>query len=334
MTDSVSETIGRILKEHGVDGAIAPLERDPFRQREPLVRSWVASGAHGSMDWLANTLESRIAPWSQWPWAKSFLVILLPYGLPKPVARGVRPEVAGYARGRDYHYRMDGLLKRIQASCENQFPGLSSFRFCDDQHLPEVELGVQAGLGWRGRNTLLLTRNGSAFHLGGLLLSLDARSAPPHPDHCGSCRACLDACPVGAISESGGLDARLCLSHWNIEDRETSEGPTARAALGEVFGCDICQQVCPWNRRCLVENTLPSGWPVSWEDWVALCRPGGGFQSLFTKTPLRRAGRHKSLKGLLRSLRNIEPEKARELSLKVLETETYRPLREWIESNL
>ncbi len=335
MTDSVQSVVARILSGQGVEGAIAPLVREPFEAREASVRAWIASGAHGTMEWLANTVEPRVAPWAHWPWAKSFLVVKLPYGLPLPAVRGSQPEIAGYARGRDYHYRMEGLLKRVQADLETTFPGVTSFRFCDDQHLPEVELAIQAGLGWRGRNTLLLTRLGSAFHLGGLLLSLEVPSSPSlHRDHCGTCTACVDACPTTALTPEGRIDAGLCLSHWNIEDRATAEGVPASAAYGEVYGCDLCQQVCPWNRRAMVENILPSAWPDSWEKWVDLCRPGGGFQSLFTKTPLRRAGRHKTLKVLLRNLWNVDPDLAQNLSRKVLETETHAPLREWIETTL
>jgi 6-phosphogluconate dehydrogenase len=198
-----------------------------------------------------------------------------------------------------------------------------------------VELAVQAGLGWRGKNTLLLDRAGSAFHLGGLLLSLDGVEAPAaHPDHCGSCTACLDACPTGAFLQPGVLDAGRCLSHWNIEDRETPEGPVAQAARGEIFGCDICQQACPWNRRALTENVPPEGWPRTWEDWVDITRPGGGFQSLFTKTPLRRSGRHKTRKVILRTLWNLDPELARGLAARAVGTETNEGLASWIRERL
>ncbi len=327
--------VARVLESHGLEWGLAPLEKVGFEDRESKVRDWIDQGFHGSMAWLANSLEPRIRPWIEWPWAKSFLVVKLPYNLPQPIERGSRPVVAGYARGRDYHYRMDGKLKMIQADLEREFEGLQAFRFCDDQHLPEVELAVFAGLGWRGKNTLLLDRGGSAFHLGGLILSLEGVEAPPaHPDHCGACTACLNACPTQAILEPGKIDAGKCLSHWNIEDRETSENAASQAARGEVFGCDICQQVCPWNRKSLTENVLPDRWPSTWEEWVELCKPGGGFQSLFTKTPLRRAGRHKVLKVLLRSLWNLDPVRARTLAAHALETETYPALVAWIEKQM
>ncbi len=335
MTGSVRERVSRVLEPHALEWGLAPLASLPIADREEKIRAWVADGLHGTMDWLARSIESRIRPDDQWPWARSVLVVKLPYDLPAAVAPGSRPEVAGYARGRDYHYRLDGLLKAIRSGLEAEFPGLTTFQFCDDQHLPEVELAVLAGLGWRGRNTLLVTRKGSAFHLGGLLLSLDGVDVPPlHPDHCGSCTACMDACPTGAFLQPGRIDASRCLSHWNIEDRHTTENVAARAARTEVFGCDICQRACPWNRRILTENDLPGRWPASWEEWVDLCRPGGGFQSLFTKTPLRRAGRHKMLRNLLRALWNTDATRAAALARRALETETYPELVEWIRARL
>lgn len=335
MTESVRSRVSRILEPHGMEWGLAPLASLPIADRERKIRAWVAEGLHGTMDWLARSIESRIRPGDQWPWARSFLVVKLPYDLPAAVAPGSRPEVAGYARGRDYHYRLDGRLKAIASDLQAEFPGLRTFQFCDDQHLPEVELAILAGLGWRGKNTLLLTRGGSAFHLAGLLLSLEGVDTPaPHRDHCGSCIACMAACPTGAFLEPGRIDASRCLSHWSIEDRHTTENVAARAARSEVFGCDICQQACPWNRKALTENDLPERWPFSWEEWVDLCRPGGGFQSLFTKTPLRRAGRHKILRNLLRALWNTDTALAATLARRALETETYPALVEWIRSRL
>jgi len=335
MTGSVRDRLANVLTPFGLEWGASPLERERFESRVPRLEDWFARGLHARMEWLSRSRQSRGRPWLDWPWARSFLVLKLPYDLPKSVARGSRPEIAGYARGRDYHYRMDGILKRVEAAIAEEFPEIQTFRFCDDQHLPEVELAVQAGLGWRGRNTLLLDRNGSAFHLGGVLLSLEGLETPDaHPDHCGSCTACLDACPTGAFLEPGLIDAGRCLSHWNIEDRETSEGPAAEAARGEVFGCDLCQQACPWNRKSLTENVHPGNWPSTWEDWIQVTRPGGGFQSLFTKTPLRRAGRHKTRKVLLRTLWNTDPPLARKLSALALETETHEVFANWIRERL
>lgn len=335
MTDSVRQRVARAMAGFEHAWAVAPLDRAALEARAPDVEAWFGRGYHGSMSWLRDSAEARIRPWTEWPWARSYLVVRLPYDLPRPGVRGDLPQVAGYARSRDYHHRASGVLSRIRTALEAEFPGLRAHPFCDDQHLPEVELAVQAGLGWRGRNSLLLTREGSAFHLMGLLLSLDDVDAPPrHPDRCGSCDACSKACPSQAIVGPGAVDARRCLSHWNIEDRETPEGPAAEAAKGEIFGCDICQTSCPWNRKAMTENVTPEGWPAGWRDWLRLASPGGGFQSVFGKTPLRRAGRHKVRKALLRTLWNLDPVEARIQSGLALLEESHPPFARWIRERL
>ena len=339
MTESVASgnaerRIGSALSWLDVPWAAAPLERGAWGDHAGRVDQWLAAGMHGSMDWIAGSAAGRREPWSEHPWARSCLVALMPCEIAACEPRGEAPVVAGYARERDYHHRAQGLLSRIADSLEREFPGLRSLRFCDELALPEVELAVRSGLGWRGRNSLLLTRQGSAHHVLGLLTDLEGiPPPPPHPDRCGSCTACIDACPSRAIAAPGLVDARLCLSHWNIEDRETSEGAAAAAARGEVFGCDICQSACPWNRK-VPRTPHPGEWPRGWAGWNRICAPGGGFQSLFGRTPLRRAGRHKVRKALLRSLWNVDPAEALAQSGLALLEESHPPLRTWLRSRI
>jgi epoxyqueuosine reductase len=214
-----------------------------------------------------------------------------------------------------------------------EFPELQSVWFVDSFPIPEAELAVQTGLGWRGKNTLVLHQKaGSAFHLGGLLLSLEGiEPSDPVANFCGKCTACLDACPTGALLDNGLLDAGKCLSHWNLEDRSVTEGVAAEAARSEILGCDICQQVCPWNHKLMQELPLPERWPQSWEDWIRLCLPQGGFQSLFKRTPLDRPGRARILKVLLRALYNVDKERLRAIAPEVLERETRPEIRAWLE---
>lgn len=334
MSRTLDALLSTAAAEMGLEGRAVPLHALDVGDREQRLRAWLDQGHHATMDWLRQSLSTRISPTSRWPWARSALVVLLPYALPAAEVASEAPLVAGYARSRDYHYRLDGLLKKLQQRVEELLPAIQSFRFCDDQPLPEVDLAVAAGLGWRGRHSLLLHRGGSAFHIGGLLLSVDVPMPPSHPDHCGTCRACLDACPTNAITDNRTVRAEDCISHWNIEDRSTPEGRVAQAVNGEIFGCDLCQQACPWNRKAMGPAPYPDRWPTSWEAWVDLCRPGGGFQSVFTKTPLRRAGRHKLLKVVLRNLENIDRDRFLALCARALETETHPGLREWIGDKL
>lgn len=286
---------------------------------------------HGGMEWYPASVPVRADPWKEWPWARSVLVVRIPYALPRPEPRGERPVVAGYARGVDYHERAGALLRAACGRLEEAFPGLRTRWFCDALPVQEVELAVLAGLGWRGRNGLLIDqRAGSAFHLGGILLSLEGVAAPERrPDRCGSCSACVEACPSRAILPDGVVDASRCLSQWNIESRGTPEGPAAEAVRGEIAGCDICQQACPWNRKVMTESVTPEGWPGSWEEWVELCMPRAGFQGLFRRTPLDRPGRAKILRVLLRALWNADRDRARPLLRAAAFAEDRPAIRGW-----
>lgn len=291
---------------------------------------------HGGMDWYPASTAVRGDPWAEWPWARSVLAVRWPYPLPRPEPRGARPVVAGYARGADYHERLGAALRAARALLEAEFPGLRTRWFCDALPVQEIELARLCGLGWRGRNGLLIDqRLGSAFHLGGILLSLEGVDRPvAAPDRCGSCRACVDACPSRAIVADGVVDASRCISQWSIEDRATPEGAAAEATRGEVAGCDICQQACPWNRKLMTDSVYPDGWPAGWEDWISLCLPRAGFQSRFRGTPLLRPGRAKMLRVALRSLLNVDRDRALAL-LRAVAFEEDRPaLREWAKALL
>jgi len=243
----------------------------------------------------------------------------------------MEPVVAGYARVGEYHEYVSEALRAACRLLEDEFPGVRTRWFCDALPVQEVHLGVLCGLGWKGRNGLLIERSkGSAFHLGGILLSLEGVDVPPAcPNHCGTCSACLDACPSRAIDPRGFVDASRCISQWSIEDRRTGEGAAAEAVRGEIFGCDICQQACPWNRKVMTDSVYPSEWPRSWEEWIQLALPRSGFQSRFHKTPLDRPGRAKVLRVLLRALWNVDRARALPLLRSVAFQEDRPEIRAW-----
>jgi len=288
------------------------------------------------MEWYPESVAARADPWKEWPWTRSVLAIRWGYDLPAPSGRDGEPRVAGYARRGDYHVPVAEALRAACALLAQEFPGLSTRWFCDALPVQETLLASLCGLGWKGRNTLLIDRKrGSAFHLGGILLSLEGVDRPSaHPDHCGTCTACLDACPPLAIDPRGFVDASRCLSQWNIEDRATPEGPAAETVRDEIFGCDICQQVCPWNRRALTESVQPDDWPATWEDWVHRCLPRSGFQATFRKTPLDRPGRAKVLRVLLRALWNVDRARAIPLLRATAFAEDRPEIRAWARERL
>ena len=335
MSSRLRQILSELLADVPVTWGLASLEDDQAaRSRMERIEEWTDSGRHATMDWLARSREVRADPRREWPWARSALVVRLPHALePLPEGRSARPRIACYARGRDYHRVLEDLLRKLGAQLKERLPDLRTLTCVDVMPVPEVDLAVRAGLGWRGKHTLLISREaGSAANLGVVLLSEPLQELTETvPDFCGNCTACIDACPPKALLAPGKLDAGLCLSHWNIEDRETSEGPAARAARGEVLGCDICQQVCPWNRRHLAAVPQPEGWPDGWEGWISALRPGGGSGPFTKKTPLERVGRAKLRHVLLRTLMNIDPERAAVQRNLARQDETHPRLRAWLE---
>lgn len=246
-----AELLRRWALEAGFDRAgVARLEPS---QQGPAYLEWLARGDHAGMAWMTRRVEERLEPERLLPGARSALVVALQYaplvGEGEPEG-DLWPRVARYARGRDYHDLMNERLGHLRDRLLEAFPGTGVRRAVDTSPILERELAARAGLGVQGKNTLLLSRaGGSYFLLGELLLTLDLAPDPPIADLCGRCTQCLDHCPTGALTAPYRLDSRRCISYWTIEHRGDIP-EDVRPELGEwVFGCDICQEVCPWNRR-------------------------------------------------------------------------------------
>jgi epoxyqueuosine reductase len=278
-------------------------------------KAWLARGYHGGMRYLSreDSVARRLDLRGTMPEVRSVLMVADDYhledspGVPSDESRGV---FARYARGRDYHdhmkARLQELLRRIQrAAGPEEIRGLT---YVDTGPILERELARRAGLGWFGKNTLLLHPNkGSYFFLGLLLLDVDMPADPPFDlERCGTCRSCLDACPTEALlglDESGApvMDARRCISYLTIE----SKGPVPdelRKGLGNrIFGCDICQEVCPWNHRFARPTTDPAYQPGPWTDGPSLLDllslSQEEFAAAFSGSPVKRTKRG----GLLRN---------------------------------
>lgn len=232
-------------------------------------RDWLAQGYAGDMDYLHRHLDIRAQPEALLPGARSVLMVTMPY-LPadsptdwreqeaRATLEPARAVVSVYARGRDYHKVLRQRLVRLAEQLQRAY-GPAQFRACvDSAPLREVDYAEQAGLGWRGKNTLLLNQaEGSMFFLGALLTDLAFASVSVERSrHCGSCTACLDLCPTQAFVGPYRLDARRCISYLTIE--HLGDIPESlRPGIGNrVYGCDDCQRVCPWNRYAK-RATLP-----------------------------------------------------------------------------
>lgn len=213
---------------------------------------WLERGRAAGMDYLRKRAEARGHPGHVLEGARSVVVVGMTYGRPDPTPIGpTQGKVARYARGVDYHdllwRKLDALLDWLKA----ERPGTVGRAVCDTAPLLERDFARLAGLGWVGKNTCLIDRRAGSFTvLGSVLVDVElAHDEAMDRDHCGTCTRCLDACPTDALVAPYQLDARLCLSYWTIEHKGAI--PDAMAGrLGDwAFGCDICQEVCPWNRK-------------------------------------------------------------------------------------
>ncbi len=290
------------------------------------LKEWIDQGYHGSMAYMANGLQARMRPQELHPWAKSIIVFAIPYARPLQIKKNPKQkiseesippaedkaisyQVAAYVGVEDYHHRARIILqaaqKFLQEKTEN--PSLNFYGFVDTAPVFERDLASEAGLGWRGKNCCTLNRkDGSAFHLAGFFLDQELIPSQPLEEFCGGCTLCIDQCPTSAFIAPGKLDSNKCISYWTIEAKGLLPEKVAENFGSWIFGCDICQEVCPWNHkahRSQGENKNPPvslTLPSSGLEWLALLKKGGGFQSRFKKTPLSRAGR----KSLLRNVAN------------------------------
>ena len=251
-THTCTETIRRyLLDELGFDlVGIAPagrLELEAGRYEE-----WIERGAHGSMEWMERNIERRRDVREILPSARSVIVVAKNYYTPHLHPDDpAHAKISRYAWGRDYHNILPKKLKKLHQHILTFAPGAESRWYVDTGPVLEKQWAVRAGLGWMGKHTNVITRElGSWVFLGVMISSLELEYGLPIPDFCGTCTSCIDACPTGAITAPYQLDATRCISYITIEQKPKTDIDPKLGATFEnwVLGCDICQDVCPWNR--------------------------------------------------------------------------------------
>lgn len=305
MSISAQASLSQLIKRQALRLGFARVGICPAVTPHGLTRlhQWLEAGYAGQMTYLADRLDAYEHPCHVLDGARSLVMLAVAYrtAAPRQPLAG-QGRISRYAWGSDYHHLIRDQLARLAAAIRAVQPTARLRGVVDTAPLLEREFAQLAGLGWIGKNTLLLNREaGSYFFLAALLTDLELDYDPPYvEEHCGTCRACLDACPTGAFVAAYVLDSRRCISYLTIESR----GPVPadqRPGLGDwLFGCDVCQEVCPWNQRA-AQSLAGEYWPRTGHNAVDLIElfslSDEDFKLRFRDTPLWRARR----RGVLRN---------------------------------
>jgi epoxyqueuosine reductase len=279
---------------------------DSIPQAPERLADFLAEGYHGTMDWMAETADRRADPRVLWSDVRSVVLFGMNYG-PDEDPRSIleRPELGAisvYARNRDYHDVIKGKLKEVATRFAAR-AGEDVKVFVDTAPVMEKPLAEQAGLGWQGKHTNLVSREfGSWLFLGSMFTTADLLADTPERDHCGSCRACLDACPTDAFPAPYRIDARRCISYLTIEHKGPID-PDIRSRIGNrIYGCDDCLAACPWNKFAAAASEMklraredlkepPLSFLLTLDDPT--------FRTFFSGSPVKRIGRDRFVRNCL-----------------------------------
>ena len=275
------------------------------------LKQFLARGWHGDMDWLAANAERRADPRAVWPEVRGIIMVGMNYGpnddpLALLDARG-RATISVYAQGRDYHQVVKKRLKTLGRWIATTFATEVKV-FVDTAPVMEKPLAAEAGLGWQGKHTNIVSRtHGSWLFLGAVFTALDLETGPAETDHCGTCRACLDVCPTDAFPAPYQLDARRCISYLTIEHKGHIPLEFREPMGNRVYGCDDCLAVCPWNKyaRAAHANVFEPRGELVGARLVELARlDDAAFRRLFAGTAIKRTGRDRFVRNTVIALGN------------------------------
>ncbi|HEY5690344.1 MAG TPA: tRNA epoxyqueuosine(34) reductase QueG [Cyclobacteriaceae bacterium] len=275
----------------------------------PKLEAWLNKGYQGKMSYLENHFDKRLDPTLLVPGAKSVVSLMYNYYPTQNLAQNSNLKIAKYAYGEDYHFVLKDKLKMLVQRLKDKVGDVNGRVFVDSAPVMERSWAAKSGLGWIGKNSLLLNRNsGSFFFLAELIIDLELAYDGPIQDYCGTCTACMDACPTEAIPEPYVVDGSKCISYFTIELQEEIPQSLKGKFDNWIFGCDICQDVCPWNRFATPHQES------RFEPVHALKEMAAGewrvlneevFKKVFKKSAVKRTG----YKGLKRNIDFTNPKK-------------------------
>ncbi|MEL6537965.1 MAG: tRNA epoxyqueuosine(34) reductase QueG [Bacteroidota bacterium] len=273
-----------------------------LEEEAPKLEAWLQKGMQGQMAYMANHFDKRLDPTLLVPGAKSIVSLGYNY-FPNPsIPKDNTYHIARYAYGQDYHHVIKAKLRQLVELLTEQIGQIEGRAFVDSAPVMERQWAQKAGNGWIGKNSLLLNRQaGSYFFLAELIIDLELEPDGPIKDYCGTCTRCIDACPTDAIPMPYVVDGSRCISYLTIELKEAIPEEFADKMEDWVFGCDICQEVCPWNRFAKPHaepafEPHPELGELTYKDWEEITRET--FQKIFKKSAVKRT----KYEGLVRNI--------------------------------
>lgn len=271
--------------------AIGFAKSEKLNEEEFRLKDWLSKGYHGEMQYMENHFEKRLDPTLLVEGSKTVISLAYNY-FPQKTQNTNAPQVAKYAYGEDYHKVVKDQAFVLFEFIQSLVPNTEGRVFVDSAPVMERQWAEKSGLGWIGKHSLLIRKGiGSFFFLAEIICSLEVEPDAPTTDHCGSCTACIDACPTNAIIDNKIIDSNACISYLTIEKRTELSVDEKSNLNNWAFGCDICQDVCPWNRFAspTTESRFNSGKWIDWnqENWNQLTPES--FKEAFGESPLTRA---------------------------------------------
>jgi epoxyqueuosine reductase len=270
--------------------AVTVLEKE-----NSYLKQWLENGFHGEMQYMENHIEERTNPGNLIENAKSVISVLLNYYPEHKIAGKDKYNIAKYAYGKDYHFIIKSRLNQLIEFIQSEIPTTNAIAYCDSAPIMDKVWAARSGLGWIGKNTCLISpKAGSFFSIGEIITDIELAYDEPMENLCGSCTKCMDACPSSAIVAPYQLDARKCLSYLTNSYKNELSQEMREQQNDWIYGCDICQDVCPWNIRFATPNHDTDLHPneellkMMKQDWHQLSKPD--FNKLFKHTALERTG--------------------------------------------
>lgn len=264
---------------------------DFLEEEAPRLEKWLSENNNGQMHYMENHFDKRLDPRKLVEGSKSVISLLLNY-YPDKLQQTDAPKISKYAYGVDYHFVIKDKLKELLALMQDEIGEVGGRAFVDSAPVMDKAWAAKSGLGWRGKHSNLLSKQvGSFFFIAELIVDIELEYDTPVTDHCGSCTACIDACPTEAITEPYVVDGSKCISYFTIELKEQIPTEFSGKFDDWIFGCDICQDVCPWNRFSKSHNEPlfnphPKLLEMSREDWEEITEDV--FREIFKKSAVKR----------------------------------------------